>query len=152
MSSIKEILVKIYAKHVVKKTTKWSKRPVETQEKVMKKLISKAKKTKFGKDHNFDKISNYKDFSKEIPIRDYEGLKTYIDMVIEGKRNILWPGKPIYFAKTSGTTSGEKHIPITRDSMPFHVKGSVEATMHYIKETNNTAFLNKKIIFFIYDM
>ena len=147
MSSIKETLVKIYAKYVVKKTEKWSKKPVETQEKVMKKLISKAKKTKFGKDHNFDKISTYRDFIKEIPIRDYEGIKTYIDKVVQGKKNILWPGKPIYFAKTSGTTSGEKHIPITKDSMPFHIKGSVEATMHYILETNNTAFLNKKIIF-----
>ena len=67
--------------------------------------------------------------------------------LLEGEKNILWPGKPIYFAKTSGTTSGEKHIPITKDSIPFHVKGSVEATMHYILETNNTAFLNKKIIF-----
>ena len=76
MSSIKETLVKIYAKYVVKKTEKWSKKPVETQEKVMKKLISKAKKTKFGKDHNFDKISTYRDFTKEIPIRDYEGIKT----------------------------------------------------------------------------
>ena len=147
MSSIKETLVKIYAKYVVKKTAKWAKKPVETQEKVMKKLISKAKKTKFGKDHNFDKISTYRDFIKEIPIRDYEGIKTYIDKVVQGKKNILWPGKPIYFAKTSGTTSGEKHIPITKDSMPFHIKGSVEATMHYILETNNTAFLNKKIIF-----
>ena len=146
MSSIKEILVKIYAKHVVRKTTKWSKRPVETQEKVMKKLISKARKTKFGKDHNFDKISNYREFSKEIPIRDYEGIKGYVEMVIRGEKNILWPGKPIYFAKTSGTTSGEKHIPITKDSIPFHVKGSVEATMHYIVETNNTEFLNKKLI------
>ena len=99
MSSIKETLVKIYAKYVVKKTEKWSKKPVETQEKVMKKLISKAKKTKFGKDHNFDKISTYRDFIKEIPVRDYEGIKTYIDKVVQGKKNILWPGKPIYFAK-----------------------------------------------------
>ena len=147
MSSIKEILIKIYAKHVVRKTAKWSSNPVKTQEKVMKKLVSKAKKTKFGKDHSFEKITTYNDFSREIPITDYEGIRPYIEKVIEGNKNILWPGKPIYFAKTSGTTSGEKYIPITRDSIPFHVKGSVDATMHYILETNNTAFLNKKIIF-----
>ena len=147
MSSIKEILIKIYAKHVVRKTAKWSSNPVKTQEKVMKRLVSKAKKTKFGKDHSFDKITTYNDFSREIPITDYEGIRPYIEKVIKGKKNILWPGKPIYFAKTSGTTSGEKYIPITKDSIPFHVKGSVDATMHYIVETNNTSFLNKKIIF-----
>ena len=147
MSSIKETLIKIYAKHVVRKTAKWSSNPVKTQEKVMKKLVSKAKKTKFGKDHSFEKITTYNDFSREIPITDYEGIRPYIEKVIKGNKNILWPGKPIYFAKTSGTTSGEKYIPITKDSIPFHVKGSVDATMHYILETNNTAFLNKKIIF-----
>ena len=147
MSSLKEIIVKVYAKYVVKETLKWSNNPIQTQEKVMKMLVSKAKNTKFGKDHNFEKILNYKDFSKQIPVRDYEDVKPYIEKIIEGNKSVLWPGKPIYFAKTSGTTSGEKYIPITKDSMPFHVKGSVEATMHYIVETNNTAFLNKKIIF-----
>jgi len=147
LSSLKEIIVKVYAKYVVKETLKWSNNPIQTQEKVMKMLVSKAKNTKFGKDHNFEKILNYKDFSKQIPVRDYEDVKPYIEKIIEGNKSVLWPGKPIYFAKTSGTTSGEKYIPITKDSMPFHVKGSVEATMHYIVETNNTAFLNKKIIF-----
>ena len=147
MSSLKEIIVKVYAKYVVKETLKWSNNPIQTQEKVMKLLVSKAKNTKFGKDHNFEKILNYKDFSKQIPVRDYEDVKPYIEKIIKGNKSVLWPGKPIYFAKTSGTTSGEKYIPITKDSMPFHVKGSVEATMHYIVETNNTAFLNKKIIF-----
>ena len=147
MSSFKEIIVKVYAKYVVKETLKWSNNPIQTQEKVMKMLVSKAKNTKFGKDHNFEKILNYKDFSKQIPVRDYEDVKPYIEKTIEGNKSVLWPGKPIYFAKTSGTTSGEKYIPITKDSMPFHIKGSVEATMHYIVETNNTAFLNKKIIF-----
>ena len=52
-----------------------------------------------------------------------------------------------YFAKTSGTTSGEKHIPISKESMPYHIKGSIDATMHYINETSNTGFLNKKVIF-----
>ena len=145
--SLKSTLAIPFAKKARKKVYKWAYNPHKTQQKIFKELIKKAKHTAFGKDHNFDKISNYRDFIKEIPIRDYEGIKTYIEKVVQGKKNILWPGKPIYFAKTSGTTSGEKHIPITKDSMPFHIKGSVEATMHYILETNNTAFLNKKIIF-----
>ena len=147
MSSLKEKAAKVYAKYVVWKTTKWAARPHKTQEKVFKKLLAKGKKTRFGKEHSFEKILDYEDFSKLVPIRDYEGLKKYIKLIIEGEKDVLWPGGPIYFAKTSGTTSGEKLIPISKESMPFHVKGSVEATMHYINETSNTSFLSKKIIF-----
>ena len=147
MSSLKEKAAKVYAKYVVWKTTKWSAYPNKTQEKVFKKLLIKGKKTRFGKEHSFGKIINHEDFSKQVPVRDYEGLKKYIKLITDGEKDVLWPGSPIYFAKTSGTTSGEKLIPITKDSMPYHVKGSVEATMHYINETSNTSFLNKKIIF-----
>ena len=147
MSSIKEKAVKIYAKYVVWRTKKWSLNPIKTQEKVFKNLLKKGKKTVFGQEHSFHNITNHSEFSSLVPIRDYEKIKEYIDQIVDGKKNILWPGKPIYFAKTSGTTSGEKHIPITKESMPFHVKGSVDATMHYINETSKTEFLNKKIIF-----
>ena len=147
MSSLKEKIVKVYAKYTVWKTRKWSSSPVKTQEKVFKKLISKAKKTRFGKEHNFDKTYNAEDFSRNVPLRDYEQFKPYINRIVDGEKNVLWPGNPIYFAKTSGTTSGEKNIPITKDSMPYHIKGSIDATMHYIQETSNTEFLNKKVIF-----
>ena len=147
MSSLKEKIVKVYAKYTVWKTRKWSKNPVKTQDKVFKKLISKAKHTRFGKDHSFYQIHRKEDFSKHVPIRDYEEIKTYINRIIDGETNVLWPGRPIYFAKTSGTTSGEKHIPISKESMPYHIKGSIDATMHYINETSNTGFLNKKVIF-----
>ena len=147
MSSLKEKIVKVYAKYTVWKTRKWSKNPVKTQDKVFKKLISKAKNTRFGKDHSFCQIHRKEDFSKHVPIRDYEEIKTYINRIIDGETNVLWPGRPIYFAKTSGTTSGEKHIPISKESMPYHIKGSIDATMHYINETSKTGFLNKKVIF-----
>jgi hypothetical protein len=147
LSSLKEKAVKVYAKYVVWKTSKWAAYPHKTQKKVFKKLLAKGKNTRFGKEHSFDKIVNHEDFSKQVPVRDYEGLKKYIKSITVGEKDVLWPGRPIYFAKTSGTTSGEKLIPITKESMPYHVKGSVEATMHYINETSNTSFLNKKIIF-----
>ena len=147
MSSIKEKAVKIYAKYVVWRTKKWSLNPIKTQEKVFKNLLKKGKKTVFGQEHSFHNITNHGEFSSLVPIRDYEKIKEYIDQIVDGKKNVLWPGKPIYFAKTSGTTSGEKHIPITKESMPFHIKGSIDATMHYINETSKTEFLNKKIIF-----
>ena len=147
MTSLKEKIVKVYAKYTDWNTRKWSKNPVKTQDKVFKKLISKAKNTRFGKDHSFHQIQKKEDFSKNVPIRDYEEIKKYINSIINGETNVLWPGRPIYFAKTSGTTSGEKHIPISKESMPYHIKGSIDATMHYINETSNTGFLNKKVIF-----
>ena len=91
MSSLKEKIVKVYAKYTVWKTRKWSKNPVKTQDKVFKKLISKAKNTRFGKDHSFCQIHRKEDFSKHVPIRDYEEIKTYINRIIDGETNVLWP-------------------------------------------------------------
>src|SRR5690554_7269094 len=104
--SIKSFLSKIIAKIIVAQTKKWAENPQETQEKVFRDLIQSAKKTAFGKDHNFDKISSFEDFARQVPIRDYEQIKAYIERVIKGEKNVLWKGKPLYFAKTSGTTSG----------------------------------------------
>ena len=112
---IKSILAKPYAYRIAKRIQKWASNPEEIQEKVFKKLISEAKNTAFGKDHHFDKIKSYKDFKKQVPIRDYEGLKNYADRVVAGEPNVLWKGKPIYFGKTSGTTSGTKYIPLTKE-------------------------------------
>ena len=99
MSSIKEKAVKIYAKYVVWRTKKWSSNPIKTQEKVFKNLLKKGKKTVFGQKHSFNNITSHSDFSSLVPIRDYEKIKEYIDQIVEGKKNVLWPGKPIYFAK-----------------------------------------------------
>ena len=145
--SIKEILAKILAYFIVKKTKRWAVSPLNTQKKTFKYLIKKAKSTRFGLDHDFKNIKTLKDFSKKVPIRDYEEMQNYIELVKKGQKNILWPGKPLYLAKTSGTTSGTKYIPITKDSMPAHINGSRDATLHYINETGKTDFLNKKLIF-----
>lgn len=145
--SIKSIAAKIFAKRIHKKTVKWASNPVETQQKVFKDLITQAKQTLFGKDHKFDEIKSFSDFVKQVPIRDYEELKPYIDQVIKGKENILWKGKPLYFAKTSGTTSGAKYIPLTAASMPYHIKAARNAILSYIHETGNASFVDGKMIF-----
>ncbi|MCF6214328.1 MAG: GH3 auxin-responsive promoter family protein [Flavobacteriaceae bacterium] len=145
--SVKSALAKIYAKHVAKRVYKWADNPIKSQEKVFKYLIKTAQKTQFGKDHQFDKIQTYSDFKKAIPIRDYEALKPYVDEVVKGTENILWPGKPTYFAKTSGTTSGVKYIPITAESMPYHIKSAKEALLLYIAETGKVDFVDGKMIF-----
>ncbi len=145
--TIKEVTAKVLAHLYVWRIRKWSRKPLKTQNEILKKLIAKAKKTSFGKDHNFEKIKSHKDFVLNTEVKDYEALRPYIDRVVMGEKDVLWPGKPIYFAKTSGTTSGAKYIPITKDSMPTHTKGSRDAIFHYIKETGKTEFLNKKVIF-----
>jgi hypothetical protein len=145
--SIKTFTAKIYAKFVVNRINRWASSPIKTQEKVFKKLIKKAKNTTFGKDHNFSSIQSYQDFARQVPIRDYEGLKSYVDKVVSGEPDILWPGKPLYFAKTSGTTSGAKYIPLTKDSMPSHTNAARNAILSYIHETGNASFVNGKMIF-----
>ncbi|MCK5781906.1 MAG: GH3 auxin-responsive promoter family protein [Flavobacteriales bacterium] len=145
--SIKGILSKIYASYIAHKTYKWASEPEETQLKVFKHLIEKAKNTEFGKDHNFDNIKSYDDFRGNVPVVAYEGLKEYIDKVIDGQEDILWPGKPLYFAKTSGTTSGSKFIPLSVDSLPNHIEAAKNALLLYINETGNNTFVDGKMIF-----
>ena len=145
--SIKSFAAKIFAKRIVQKTKIWASNPIETQQRVFDDLIRQAKNTQFGKDHHFDAIKTFQDFSKNVPIRDYEALKTYVDRVVQGEENVLWKGKPLYFAKTSGTTSGAKYIPLTKESMPFHIEAARNAILHYIHETGKADFVNGKMIF-----
>ena len=144
---IKSILARVYAAVISRKVYAWANKPVETQKKVFQNLIREAKLTSFGKDHNFDEIETYDQFKRNVPVRDYEGLKGYIEKVKEGKSDILWKGKPIYFAKTSGTTSGAKYIPITKESMPYQIAAAKEALLLYIAETGNSDFVSGKMIF-----
>jgi len=145
--SIKSIAARLFARQVVKKTQAWASNPVATQNKVFQELIRQAKDTQFGKDHHFDQIQTHEDFSKNVPIRDYEELKPYVDRVVKGEENVLWKGKPLYFAKTSGTTSGAKYIPLTKESMPHHIEAARNAILHYIHETGNADFVDGKMIF-----
>ena len=135
------------AKFIVSKNKRWKNNAVKVQQKTLLKLLNQAQNTVFGKDHSFSIIQNYADFKNHIPVRDYEGLKPYIDQIIDGKENILWPGKPLYFSKTSGTTSGTKYIPISKESMPNHITAARDAILSYIAETKNTAIVDGKMIF-----
>lgn len=145
--SIKSFAAKLFAKKIYRDTQKWAVQPVQTQQKVFDSLIHSAKDTVFGRDHNFDAVKTYSDFAKAVPIRDYEALKPYIDRVVAGEENIVWPGKPLYFAKTSGTTSGAKYIPLTKASMPYHIQAARNAILLYIHQTGNAGFVNGKMIF-----
>ena len=140
-------IAKIYAKRQAKKVEYWMDNALAFQDKVMRQLISKASKTQFGKDHNFSSIKTYEDFKKNIPIQDYEGLKGYVEKMVNGEPNILWPGLPLYFCKTSGTTSGVKYIPISKDSMQHHIDAAKNALLMYMHETGRAEFTEGKMIF-----
>ncbi len=117
------------------------------QDAILKQHLKIGRNTEFGKSCGLDKIVDYEGFRQVVPIRDYEQLKPWIEKIKEGKHNVLWKGKPIYFAKTSGTTSGTKYIPITRDSIPNHINTARNALLCYMAETGNTAFADGKLIF-----
>lgn len=145
--SIKSFCAKRLANVKVKKMNKWHKNAIQIQYSCLNYLISRAINTQFGKDHQFQTIKNYKDFKKNVPIRDYEGFIPYINQILDNKSDVLWKGKPLYFAKTSGTTSGVKYIPISKESMPEHIKAAKSALLHYIYETGKADFVNGKMIF-----
>lgn len=145
--SIKSFAAKIFAKRIRNKIDKWASHPEAAQLKVFKNIISQASQTKFGSDHLFSGIKTYKDFAQKVPVRDYEELKLYVDEMVAGKENILWPGKPLYYAKTSGTTSGAKYIPLTKASMPSHIEAARNAILCYIAQTGNSKFVDGKMIF-----
>lgn len=145
--SFKSKAAKIFAKRIAKKTLKWVNNPIETQEKVFANLVNTAANTAFGTDHKFSNIKTHSDFVEHVPIRDYEELKGYVEKAVKGEKDILWPGKPIYFAKTSGTTSGAKYIPITQESIKYQVEASRNAILNYIHETGNASFVDGKMIF-----
>lgn len=145
--NLKSMLARPFATYIHNKIKKGMETAVADQEAIFKSLIKSASGTAFGKDHGFRDIENYEQFKRQVPIRDYEGLKSYIQQVKEGKDNILWRGKPIYFAKTSGTTSGIKYIPISKDSISNHIDSARNALLCYIAETGNADFTAGKMIF-----
>ena len=144
---IRSILSKPFASWVVNKQRKWMEQGGGVQQAVFSSLIENAKHTEFGKSHQFTKIKTHQDFVSAVPVNDYEGIKGHISKIIDGASDVLWPGKPIYFSKTSGTTSGTKYIPITRDSISNHINGARDALLNYVYHTGASSFLDGKLIF-----
>ncbi len=144
---IKSFLAKPFAGYVYKQIRKGMETALDDQQSIFEYLIKAGAKTEFGKDHGFSDIKTYQDFIRQVPLRDYEAFKPYIEKIKQGKYNVLWKGQPIYFAKTSGTTSGVKYIPISRDSISNHINTARNALLCYMSETGNTKFADGKLIF-----
>jgi hypothetical protein len=145
--SFKSILSKLLARHVSRKEGRVALDGIERQRATLRKLLTIAKDTVFGKEHGFHSEMSHQDFIKVVPIRDYEALKPWMDRVVAGESNVLWPGMPLYFCKTSGTTSGAKHIPLSKESMSNHIGSARNALLQFIAETGNASFLDGKMIF-----
>jgi len=145
--NLKSLLARPFANYIYKQIQKSAHSALDDQELILKSLLKVGKQTEFGKAHQLQSVNNHEDFRQAVPIRDYELMKPYIEQIKEGKHNVLWKGKPIYLAKTSGTTSGVKYIPITKESIPNHINTARNALLCYMGETGNTAFANGKMIF-----
>ncbi len=144
---IKSFLARPFANYIYRHIRKGMATAVTDQQNIFNHLIKSAAKTQFGTDHHFSEIKDHADYVKNVPVRDYEALKVYIEKIKEGKHNVLWKGQPIYFAKTSGTTSGVKYIPITKDSIGNHINSARNALLCYMAQSGNTAFADGKMIF-----
>ncbi|MCS6975336.1 MAG: GH3 auxin-responsive promoter family protein, partial [Cyclobacteriaceae bacterium] len=144
---IRAALAKPFAALVHARTRTWSSKPGPVQNRTLMRIVRQAEQTAFGRDHGFSNIRTYEDFKKQVPIRDYEELKPYIDRILQGEENVLWKGKPAYLAKTSGTTSGVKYIPISHESKYTHFTSARNATLAYVHETGNASFLDGNLIF-----
>lgn len=144
---IKSILARPLAMFISRKVKKEAANALRDQEKILRSLIKTATSTAFGKDHRFEKITDHETFMKQVPVRDYEALSNYINRAVNGEADVLWPGKPLYWSKTSGTTSGVKYIPVTKDSIPYHINSARNALLCYVNETGNAGFVDGKLIF-----
>ncbi|MEM7105017.1 MAG: GH3 auxin-responsive promoter family protein [Bacteroidota bacterium] len=145
--ALKSKLVKPFARIISSKIDREARKAVKIQESLRQKLVHQASNTLFGKDHWFSEIRTYKDFKSNVPVRDYEGLKPYITKIVEGQPDILWKGRPAYLAKTSGTTSGVKYIPISKESAPHHVGTARNMVFHHIAKTGHSDWMDGKMIF-----
>lgn len=144
---IKSFLARPYASIIHSRVRKSMLTAVADQESILQQLLKTGANTVFGKEHKLAQVKTYEDYKAAVPIRDYEAFVPYIDQIKNGGRDILWKGRPIYFAKTSGTTSGAKYIPISKESIHFHINGARNALLCYMAETGNTTFADGKMIF-----
>ena len=145
--SVKSSLSLPFARYHVARIKAAHRDPGKTQARVLKQLLHVLRKTAFGADHHLKEVHTYEEFRQAVPIRDYEALRPYIDRVIYGEADVLWKGRPIYFSKTSGTTSGTKYIPITSASISNHINSARNALLCYLAETRNASFVEGKMIF-----
>lgn len=125
---------------------KIKRRSIALQRSTFKNLIDTASDTRWGTQYQYKSIKNYSDFIDRVPISSYEDLKPFIDQMIKGEPNVLWPGYTNWYSKSSGTTSERsKFIPISKASLhQCHLKGSLYVISHYAKLFPKTEMFSGK--------
>ena len=144
---IKSFGAGLFSNWVVRNNNRWSSSPYDAQKKVFEQLLSKVRQTRFGKDHKLQQVTDHRSFKEAVPVRDYEGIRNYVDLIINGEKDVLWPGRPLYFSKTSGTTSGVKYIPIVKEAMPNFINAARDVLLNYANITGNSRFFDGRLIF-----
>ena len=145
--SLKSLLSRPIARISAARESKKAGSPHVRQERLLQHLLKRVESTAFGRDHGLQPGMTLAQYQVAVPVRDYEGLKPWMDKAVKGEADVLWPGRPDYFCKTSGTTSGAKFIPITPDSMPNHIGSARNALLQYIHNARNARFVDGKMIF-----
>ena len=140
-------IAKSFASYIISKNQFWIKNPIQAQSKTFEYLINNGQKTLFGQQYFLKEIRSYEEFKQSIPVSDYEKFKIYIDRIIKGESDVIWPGRPIYFSKTSGTTSGIKNIPIFRNAIKTHINSARDSILQYILNSGDTNFIKGKQMF-----
>ncbi len=109
--------------------------PLQLQEEVLRRLVSRAEDTKYGLEHIFSATRSYDDFRQNVPVNTYEELKDYIDLMRHGEKNVLWPGSVRWFAKSSGTTNDKsKFIPVSHEGLQrIHYAGGRDVVVEYLR-------------------
>ncbi len=122
--------------------------PIDTQQQVFNDLIGSAQFTEYGKKYRFEEINNIAEFQKNVPINDYETLKPYIQRILEGTQNVLWPSPIKWFAKSSGTTNAKsKFIPVSKESLDnTHFRAGKDVLALYLRENPGSNLTNGKCL------
>jgi len=143
--SLKSALINLFALKVRGNIRKMADNALADQEIIMKSILHRASSCSIAKKYRFSEIQDYKDFRQAVPVRGYEDMRDDIQKIIDGEYDVLWPGRPKYFAKTSGTTSGVKYIPISKESMPFHINTARNAILNYLAQSKRDIFAHQLI-------
>jgi hypothetical protein len=104
-----------------------ARRAADVQERTLLQMVARARETDFGRRHDFAHVRSVADYQAHVPIRTYLDFDPLLEAAAAGAENVLWPGRPRYWVKTSGTTAGDKHIPVTPEAFASHRKGGWDA-------------------------
>ena len=120
----------------------------ELQHDVLQTLLERAQNTEYGRNHVFDRINGYDEFVKHVPVNTYEELKNDIDRMRQGERDVLWPGRVRWYAKSSGTTNDKsKFIPVSSDGLKYiHYAGGKDAVALYLKNNPNSRLFDGRAL------